>query len=178
MTDQVSHAAMRMVGVAGALVHVKLVAHLAADGPVKVARLVLAKADVALEPRVCDALRVVGVGTTAAVDGELLEQAGKVLRTRRVEVAVLGVGLAPVHGRHEVANSAAWAARLGVPGAAAEAVVLYHTRKLRLVLDTSICNTVASKECVKFDMLGVRVRKGSGSKSVAHRSLPQEATPP
>ena len=154
VAQQVRHRALGKVGEARADVGVlALDAHLPAHGAEEVARLVLAKRDVALEPRVGDALRRVPVGAAAAVLGELLKLARKALHAARVERAVRRVRGAPLRVAHVERVARARAARLvDVVRAVVEAVLLHAARVLALVLDAADghrdlpqgrCNTVS-----------------------------------
>ena len=135
-----------MVAVAGAFVNVKLAAHLAADGAVEATCLVLFKADVALKPGVGNELGIVGIGPASAFLGKLLKEPGKVLAPCGIKVAVLGVGLAPVRGGHEIADAAARAAGFNVPATTGKTMVLDGGGEFLLILYTSVCNTKVSKQ--------------------------------
>ena len=141
-TCRVGHCARGVVGEGGTRVHIKLVPHRVANGPIEGRRLVLPvlpPLHVAFEPLVGDVLRRKRVVGAACVVGDLLEHTCKLLRSVDVKLAVLRVGRAPDVERYEapVAEEAPRPAGFDVPTAAVETVILDATGEALFVLHAS-----------------------------------------
>jgi len=138
-SDQVLHAALRLARASWSHVFLGVLdAHLLADAPEKGRRLVRSThspcSDIALEPRVGDALRGKAVCTSARILGKLLKPARKLLCAVGAKVAVNGVLRRPLRIRQE---AGAWPARVQVPRSTVEAIVFDATGKAFLVVDAS-----------------------------------------